>query len=79
MTPEHPPAATASVPLAPGESFHRLAHDLNNALGIILGNAELLMDTGSLDAKSLRRAEAILRAAGTARDLVGAAQERYLR
>lgn len=56
------------------DSFHRLAHDLNNHLGVVLGNAELLIDAGTLDAKALHRVQQIFGAAAKARDALGTAQ-----
>ena len=56
------------------DSFHRLAHDLNNLLGIVLGNAELMIDSGKLDPKGLHRAQQIFDAAAKARDAIGTAQ-----
>jgi hypothetical protein len=67
-------AANQASPPAAEPSFHRLAHDLNNVLGIVLGNAELLIDSGKLDAKCLHRVEQIFNAAGKARDMIGTAQ-----
>ena len=58
------------------DSFQRLAHDLNNWLGVVLGNAELLIDAGTLDAKSLHRVQQIFGAAAKARDAIGTAQMR---
>lgn len=65
---------TSPEVLARGISLRQLTHDLNNFLGIILGNSELLRDH-ELDAKTSRRVEAIHQAAERARDLVAEAQQ----
>lgn len=67
-------AILASEP--PDDSLRKLAHDLNNFLGIIIGNAELLMDQAALDARSARRAHSIYQAAIGARDAIASRQER---
>lgn len=74
MVPDPAVASPTSKVFAAEESFHRLAHDLNNLLGIVLGNAELLIDSGQLDPKGLHRAQRIFDAAGKARDAIGTAQ-----
>lgn len=49
-------------------------HDLNNLLGIVLGNAELLQDGRDSEEKRRRRLGAIHAAAAKARDLAAALQ-----
>lgn len=49
-------------------------HDLNNLLGIVLGNAELLQEGRDSEEKSGRRIIAIHTAAAKARDLAAALQ-----
>ena len=49
-------------------------HDLNNLLGIMLGNAELMMDSRTTDERRVKRAESIHTAAIKVRDLVAKLQ-----
>lgn len=51
-------------------------HDLNNLLGIVLGNAELLLDPAVGEEKRDKRTQAIYTAAAKARDLVANLQRR---
>jgi hypothetical protein len=55
-------------------SLSRLVHDLNNHLGVVMGNAELLLDQ-TLDACSVKRIEAMRTAAAKACQLLGEVQK----
>ncbi len=65
------------VPIATGESeLIVFLHDLNNLLGIVMGNAELLLDVGTNDDKRIKRTQAIHTAATKAAELVVGLQGR---
>lgn len=73
--------STASSPVSnghaarpPEDRLPAFLHDLNNLLGIVLGNAELLQDGRDSEEKSRKRLHAIQNAAAKARDLAAALQ-----
>ena len=81
-----PELAKSTDSLAPAQAATRqssllghLIHDLNNLLGIIMGNSELLMEQTALDEKSARRAQHIYQAAIQARDTIVTAQHAIAR
>src|SRR5690606_23035942 len=53
-----------------GSMIAGTAHELNNPLAIVLGNARLLRDEPRLDSKGRRQVAAIASAAERARDIV---------
>jgi len=59
---------------SPEDRLPSFLHDLNNLLGIVLGNAELLQDGRDSEEKSRKRLTAIHTAAAKARDLAAALQ-----
>ena len=63
-----PPQPTAGS--GANELLPPFLHDLNNLLGIVLGNAELLMDPTCVGPKREKRAESIYRAALNLKELV---------
>jgi hypothetical protein len=58
------------------ELLRPFLHDLNNLLGIVLGNAELMLDPRTTDERRVKRAESIYHAAIKVRDLVVKLQAR---
>lgn len=50
--------------------LHRFFHDLNNHLGVVMGNADLLLDVDTLEEKRAKRTRAIHTAASKAAALV---------
>jgi signal transduction histidine kinase len=74
LTPVNAGAETAPAGISNGAAgWQRLAHDLNNLLGIIIGNAELMLDQPSLDPKARRRVGSIYEAGIGARDAIAEA------
>ncbi len=59
-----------------GQELAAFAHDLNNLLGIVIGNAELLLDEEEHVPKRRRRTKAIHTAATQAAELVRRIQDR---
>ena len=75
MTMDSSTASSVAAELSPTlaetqELLPSFLHDLNNLLGIVLGNAELLLDPGDHADKRARRTQSIYNAALKAKDLV---------
>ena len=76
MIRDHRASQTAPPQQPPHELLPTFLHDLNNLLGIVMGNAELLLDRGDLDAKCAKRLESIHNASMKARDLTAGLQNK---